>query len=339
MSERLIEDIQRLKKEHDALILAHYYQDGPIQDLADACGDSLFLAQQGQNSRAPVVLLAGVVFMGESVKILSPEKTVLVPDLAAGCSLVHDSPADQFLKWRLKHPNALAVTYVNSSAEVKALSDVICTSSNAEKVIGSIPKDRQILFGPDQNLGRFLSKKLNRPMELWPGQCEVHVLFSVRRLFDMKQEHSDALVLAHPECEEPLLALADVVGSTSKLLQEAERQSHYRKFIVATEPGILHQMRRLRPDAEFIAAPVSPSCECNNCPYMKLNSLEKIHQALKNLSPRVELAPHLLQAAKAPLERMMDITAGRLPKWPEIFTPALDFPLSSLPPQIETKTF
>ena len=329
MTEKLVEEIQHLKKKHKALILAHYYQDGPIQDLADACGDSLFLAQQGQASQAPVVLLAGVVFMGESVKILSPEKTVLVPDLAAGCSLVQYSPADKFLAWRLQHPEALAVTYVNSSAEVKALSDVICTSSNAEKVIASLPKNRPILFGPDQNLGRYLSKKTGRAMELWPGQCEVHVLFSVRRLFDLKLAHPDALVLAHPECEEPLLALADVVGSTSKLLSEAERQSHYRKFIVATEAGILHQMRRVRPDAEFIAAPASPSCECNNCPYMKLNSIEKIHQALESMSPQVDLPADLIAAARSPLERMMAISDGQGVVWPERFAPSFDLALTA----------
>ena len=274
--------IETLKKKHNALILAHFYEDGDIQDIADHIGDSLFLAQQGQQSEAPVVLLAGVVFMAESVKILSPNKTVLAPDMNAGCSLVQHSPYEKYLEWRKQHPNGIAVTYINSSAEVKSISDVICTSSNAEKIIASIPEDRPILFGPDKNLGRYLAKKFGREMVLWQGACEVHVLFSARKLYELKLEHPDAPVIAHPECDEAVLQYADVIGSTSRLLQEV-KDNPAKTFIVATEHGILHQMQKARPDATLIQAPAEGSCACNNCPYMKLNTLEKIEKALESL--------------------------------------------------------
>ncbi|RYZ66030.1 MAG: quinolinate synthase NadA, partial [Proteobacteria bacterium] len=216
-------DIERLKKEKDAVILAHYYEDGDIQDVADHVGDSFFLAKQGQLVPQKVILLAGVVFMAESVKILNPTKTVLVPDLEASCSLVKGAPYDKYLAWRQANPDGIAVTYINSSAEVKAISDVIITSSNAEQIISAIPADRKILFGPDQHLGRWLSKRLNRPFELWPGACEVHVLFNARRLYELTLEHPDAVVIAHPECEESVLAYAQVIGSTSRLLEEVQK--------------------------------------------------------------------------------------------------------------------
>lgn len=315
----LVEEIKSLKEKRNALILAHFYEEGAIQDIADEIGDSLFLAQRGQSADNPVVLLAGVVFMGESVKILSPDKTVLVPDLDAGCSLVDHSPYDEYLKWRLKHPEGICVTYVNSSAAVKSITDVVCTSSNAEKIINAIPKDRPILFGPDKNLGHYLSKKLNREMILWPGACEVHVLFSSRKLFELKTENPDAVVIAHPECMEAVLQYADVIGSTSRLLEEV-RTNPAKKFIVATEDGIFHQMKKVRPDAELIQAPAEGSCACNQCPYMKLNSLEKIRDALANLKPEVSVAPEIIERARLPLQRMLDITAGKSVVWPERFT-------------------
>lgn len=310
--------IIKLKKERNALILAHYYEDGQIQDLADHVGDSLALAQLGEQTTKPIILLAGVVFMGESAKILSPEKIVLVPDINAGCSLVDHSPYLQYLEWRRQYPEAICVSYVNSSAEVKSISDVCVTSSNAEKIIQAIPEDRKILFGPDRNLGRYLSKKLNRDMQLWPGACEVHILFSARKLFELKTEHPDALVLAHPECDENVLAYADVIGSTSRLLAEVSN-THYRKFIVATEPGILHQMQKARPDAFLLEAPAQGSCACNQCPYMKLNTLEKMEINLEKLTPEITLPPVLIEKARHSLQRMMAITRGETVSWPKIF--------------------
>ncbi len=313
------EKILKLKQKHNALILAHFYEDGEIQDIADHIGDSLFLAQMGQASQHPVVLLAGVVFMAESVKILSPEKIVLAPDLDAGCSLVTHSPFEKYLSWRKENPDAICVTYVNSSAEVKGISDVICTSSNAEKIIRSIPENRPILFGPDKNLGRYLSKKLNRPLKMWPGACEVHVLFSARKLFELKKEHPDARVLAHPECMEEVLEYADVIGSTSRILEEVVQNTAVKEFIVATEPGIFHQMKKARPDALILQAPAEGSCACNECPYMKLNTLEKIAKSLETLEPQIRLSNKTIALAKGSLERMMTITKGHKTEWPTQF--------------------
>jgi len=318
LSSDLVQEINDLKKRRQALILAHYYEEPSIQDIADEIGDSLFLALRGQSAPNPVILLAGVVFMGETVKIMSPDKTVLVPDLAAGCSLVDHSPYDKYLAWRQSHPNALCVSYVNSSAQVKAISDVVCTSSNAEKIISAIPQDRQILFGPDRHLGSYLSKKLNRPLQLWPGACEVHVLFSSRKLFELKKMHPSAIVLAHPECVEAVLDYADVIGSTSRLLQEVSTNPAT-SFIVATEDGILHQMRKARPDAEFIQAPSEGTCACNQCPYMKMNSLEKIRNALRDMGPSVQIDPNWIEAARVPLNRMSAVMNGQRVLWPEKF--------------------
>ncbi len=319
MAYDIVSEIIELKKQKGVSILAHYYQEGEVQDIADHIGDSFFLAKMGQQVPETNILLAGVVFMGESVKLLNPEKTVLVPDLAAGCSLVKASPFNDYLKWRQRFPTGIGVTYINSSAEVKAISDVIVTSSNAEKIIDQIPKDRPILFGPDRNLGRYLSKKLNRPFELWQGVCEVHVLFSARRLHELKLEHPDALVIAHPECEESILNQSDIVGSTSHLLSSVERNSS-KKFIVATETGILHQMKKSRPDAVFIQAPsMDTTCACNDCPYMKLNSLEKIKKTLLTFDPEIKLPDHLKGPARISLDRMMDITSGKKANWPEVF--------------------
>lgn len=315
--DELKERILKAKKKHNALILAHYYQDGEIQDIADHLGDSLYLAQMGEAAKNPVILVAGVVFMAESAKILSPEKTVLCPDLKAGCSLVDQSPYPQYLKWRQDNPAGIAVTYVNSSAEVKSITDVCCTSSNAEKVIEAIPKDRPILFGPDRNLGRYLAKKLNREMIMWPGACEVHVLFASKKLFELKTQHPDALVLAHPECDENVLQYADIIGSTSKILEAVVKGSH-KKYIVATESGILYQMKKARPDVELIQAPAH-GCLCNDCPYMKMNSLEKIALTLEKLEPKIELSASLIEKAQVPLKRMMAISRGEPVQWPNRF--------------------
>jgi quinolinate synthase len=319
MSKTYIEQIYRLKKETDTTILAHYYEDGEIQDLADVVGDSLYLAQKGENLTSKNILLAGVVFMAESVKLLNPKARVLVPDLAAGCSLVNSSPYQDYLAWRLAHPDAICVSYINSSVAVKAISDVICTSSNAKKVIEAIPQDRRILFGPDKNLGRYLMRVTGRKMILWNGACEVHELFSAKRLVQLIHAHPDALVIAHPECDETVLAYATVVGSTSKLL-ETVKTHPAKKFIVATETGIFHQMKKVRPEAELIQAPTeNESCQCNNCPYMKMNTLEKIIKAMQSLSPEVQVPEAIRPLAKLALKRMLQITKGEPVEWPEIF--------------------
>jgi quinolinate synthase len=317
---KLWNDINALKKEKDIAILAHYYEEGAIQDIADYVGDSFYLAKIGQQIPQKNILLAGVVFMAESVKILNPEKTVLVPDLNAGCSLVESSPFPDYLAWRNEHPEALAVTYINSSAEVKSISDVIITSSNAAQILESIPRDRQILFGPDQHLGKWLSKKLNREMLFWRGSCEVHVLFNAERLASLIKLHPDAVVIAHPECDDAVLKYASVIGSTSKLLDEV-KNNPARKFIVATETGIFHQMRKLRPDVELIQAPVvDENCMCNDCPYMKMNSLEKIKLALQTFKPAIALEENLRLKARVSLDRMMKITSGEKVDWPERFS-------------------
>lgn len=315
----LKKEIAELKAKHGALILAHFYEDGAIQDIADHVGDSLALAQWGEKAKNPVVLMAGVVFMAESVKLLSPDKKVLVPDLGAGCSLVDHSPYAKYLAWRLAKPEALCLTYVNSSAEVKAITDVCVTSSNVEKIVAAIPKDREILFGPDRNLGRYVAKKLGREMTIWPGACEVHVLFSQRRLQELRLKHPDALVIAHPECDDGILAQAQVIGSTSRLLDEVKSNKSVSQFIVATENGILHQMQKARPDATLIQAPAEGSCACNECPFMKMNTLEKIRNALRDLSPEVSVPPHIQKHARVSLDRMMALTEGRSVTWPERF--------------------
>lgn len=315
----IVSEIEQLKKEKNAVILAHYYEDGDIQDVADYVGDSFYLAKTGQTVNAEVILLAGVVFMAESVKILNPTKTVLVPDMGAGCSLVKGAPFNRYKAWRDQNPDGIAVTYINSSAEVKAISDVIVTSSNADQILKAIPEDRKILFGPDQHLGKFLAKKYNRKMEMWPGACEVHVLFNAKKLHELTMQHPDAVVIAHPECDEAVLQYAEVVGSTSRLLEEVAKNPK-KKFIVATELGIFHQMKKARPDAELIQAPVADgTCNCNNCPYMKMNNMEKIKRALETLSPKVELPENLRTKAQVSLDRMMAITSGKPVTWPEKF--------------------
>lgn len=312
-----IKRILALKEEKNALILAHYYEDGPIQDIADHVGDSYFLAKKGQESKADIILLAGVVFMAESVKLLNPTKKVLVPDLEASCSLVKGSPYQDYLNWRLEHKRALAITYINSSVEVKSLSDAICTSSNAEKIIQSIPQNRPILFGPDANLGRYLMQKTGREMILWPGSCEVHVLFHAKKLEALISQHPDAVVISHPECDEAILKQSHVVGSTSRLLEEV-KNNPAKKFIIGTEAGIFHQMKKVRPDAQLLGVPHvgGPSCSCNECPYMKLNTLDKVERALMSEAPEITIGASMEERARLPLERMMAITAGQVPDWP-----------------------
>lgn len=319
MSADLVLQIQKLKKEKDVALLAHYYEDGAIQDVADYVGDSFYLAKMGQQVPNKNILLAGVVFMAESVKIMNPEKTVLVPDLNASCSLVEGAPYDKYLAWRRQYPDAICVTYINSSAEVKSISDAIITSSNAAQIVSAIPANRRILFGPDQHLGKWLSKKLNREFIIWPGACQVHILFNAGRLAELIKQHPDAVVIAHPECDDEILKYASVIGSTSRLLEEV-KSNPAKKFIVATETGIFHQMKKLRPEVELIQAPVvDENCMCNDCPFMKMNTLEKIKRALETFKPEVKLDESLRLKASVSLDRMMKITSNQPVTWPEKF--------------------
>ncbi len=303
----LEDEILRLKKEKNAILLAHYYQESEIQDLADFIGDSLQLSQEAKKTDAAVIAFAGVYFMAETAKILNPERIVVVPDTKAGCSLADGCPVDKFRAWRAKHPGAVAITYINCSAEVKAESDYICTSSNAKKIVESIPKDKQILFAPDRNLGRYLVKQTGRDMVLWPGSCIVHETFSQRKLVALKERHPAAKLISHPECEEPLLAMSDFIGSTSALLKYVEKDPST-TFIVATEAGILHQMERAAPGKTLIAAPPEGNCACNECPFMRLNTMEKLHRCLQDLSPRVEMDEQLRLRAKLPIDRMLALS-------------------------------
>ncbi|HEX7477958.1 MAG TPA: quinolinate synthase NadA [Polyangiales bacterium] len=300
-------EIVRLKKERNAVLLAHYYQDGELQDLADVIGDSLQLAQAAKRTNADVIVFCGVHFMAETAKILNPTKTVVLPDLDAGCSLADGCPIDRFRAWQARYPGAVTISYINCSAEVKAASDLICTSSNAEKIVRSVPADKQILFAPDRNLGRYLIQKTGRDMLLWQGVCVVHETFSEKKLVALRERHPNATVLAHPECEPGLLAMADFIGSTSALLRHAI-ESPKQEFIVATESGILHQMQKQAPHKTFIAAPPTSNCACNECPYMRLNTLEKLYVCLRDLSPRLEMPEALRRAAELPIERMLALS-------------------------------
>jgi len=296
--------ITRLKRERNAVILAHFYQESEIQDVADFIGDSLQLAQAAAKTQADVICFAGVHFMAETAKILNPQRTVVLPDLEAGCSLASGCPADRFAAWIAKHPGAVVVSYINCTAEVKALSDYIVTSSNAEAIVRSIPLDKTILFAPDKNLGRYIERKVGRKMLLWQGSCVVHETFSVRKLIGLKERHPEAIIVAHPECEEAVLAMADFIGSTTALLKYSVA-SAAREIIVATEPGILHPMQKQAPDKLFIPAPPEANCACNECPFMRKNTLEKVYLSLRDLSPQVELAPDLIARARKPIDRML----------------------------------
>ncbi|MEO7036304.1 MAG: quinolinate synthase NadA [Polyangiaceae bacterium] len=303
----LDEEIRRLKRERNAVILAHYYQDSEIQDLSDVIGDSLQLAQAAQKTTADVILFAGVHFMAETAKILNPERIVLVPDMKAGCSLADGCPVDRFKAWKARHPGSVVVSYINCSAAVKAESDYIVTSSNAVKIVNAIPKDQKILFAPDKNLGRWVHKQTGRDLVLWQGSCIVHETFSLRKLEDIRVAHPEAKVIAHPECEEPLLDRADFIGSTAALLKYVENDNA-REFIVVTESGILHQMQKRAPNKLLIPAPPLANCACNECPFMRLNTPEKVYLALRDLEPRLEMDEELRARAQVPIDRMLALS-------------------------------
>lgn len=303
----LFVEIQKLKSEKNAIILAHYYQTPNIQDIADFIGDSLGLARKAQQSNASIILFAGVHFMAETAKILNPSTKVLIPDLRAGCSLSDSCPPNQFKAFKEQYPDHLVISYINCSAEIKALSDVICTSSNAAAIVNSFPIDQPLIFAPDKNLGAYINSITGRNMKLWNGACMVHEIFSQQKLVNLKLAHPKAKVIAHPECEVPILSLADFIGSTTELLKFTDK-SEFNEFIVVTETGILHQMMKNNPNKIFIPAPPSNACACNDCPHMKLNTLEKVYLALKYEQPEIILPNNLMEAALHPMNRMLDIS-------------------------------
>jgi quinolinate synthase len=303
----LFEEIDRLKKEKNAVILAHYYQEADIQDIADFIGDSLGLAQEAARTKAGIIVFAGVHFMAETAKILNPDKKVLLPDLKAGCSLADSAPTAEFRAFRESHPDHLVISYINCTAEIKALSDIICTSSNAEKIIESLPKEQKIIFAPDKNLGAYLRKKTGRDMLLWNGACIVHEIFSVQKISALKIRYPQAKFIAHPECEEPVLRMADFIGSTTALLKYTQTQEA-REFIVGTESGILHQMKISSPEKIFIPAPPDNNCACNDCPYMKMNTLEKLYLCMEYETPEILMSPQLLKKGRLPIDRMLEIS-------------------------------
>lgn len=307
--EELIQNIAALKKEKNAIILAHYYQESDIQDIADFVGDSLALAQWAAKTTADIIVLCGVHFMGETAKILSPGKRVFIPDMKAGCSLAESCPADEFGAFVNAHPDHTVISYVNTTAAVKAVTDIVVTSTNAKQIVDSLPENEKIIFGPDKNLGDYINKLTGRDMLLWDGVCHVHEQFSLERILELKKEHPSALLLAHPECPGYLLQIADHVGSTSSILKFAT-QSEHRQFIVATEAGILHQMQLENPDKEFIPAPPEDStCACNECFYMKMNTLEKLYLCLKNERPEIVVDEEIRVKAVKPIERMLELSA------------------------------
>lgn len=304
----LISEINRLKKEKNAVIMAHYYQMGDIQDIADVIGDSLALAQQAAKTDADIIVLCGVHFMGETAKILSPQKKVLVPDLEAGCSLADSCPADAFEAFTKAHPDHTVISYVNTTAAVKALTDVVVTSTNAKKIVDQFPKDAKLIFGPDRNLGNYINSVTGREMLLWDGACHVHEQFSVEKLVKLKAEHPESEVLAHPECKRPLLLMADFIGSTQALLNYTIN-SDKKSFLVATESGIIHEMQKKNPDKEFIPVPPNDStCACNECNFMRLNTLEKLYNCLLNESPEILVDEEVRVKAVKPILRMLEMS-------------------------------
>jgi len=304
-----VKEIIKLKKEKNAVILAHYYQIGEIQDIADFVGDSLALSQQAAKTDADMIVFAGVHFMAETAKILNPGKKVVLPDLEAGCSLADSCPANDFSKFKEDHPNHVVISYINCSGDIKALSDIICTSSNAKKMVDSVPSDQSIIFAPDKNLGRYLVEETGREMVLWNGSCIVHESFSIDKLLELKKQYPDAHIIAHPESEEHILKIAEYVGSTSGLLNFV-KASNDKTFIVATESGILHQMQKENPQKQLIAAPMNEdsTCACNECPYMKMNTLEKLYLCMLNESPAIEIGEDLRLKALKPIERMLELS-------------------------------
>lgn len=300
--------IKKLKKEKNAVLLAHYYQEGDIQDVADFIGDSLGLAQEAAKTKADIIVFAGVHFMAETAKILNPNKKVLLPDLRAGCSLADSCPPDKFAAFKAQHPDHIVITYINCTAEIKALSDIICTSSNAEKIVRSLPEDQKIIFAPDKNLGRYIIKQTGRDMVLWDGSCMVHEIFSLEKITRLKAKHPDAKFIAHPECEEAVLQLADFIGSTTALLNFTKKDPS-KTYIVGTETGILHQMEKESPEKTFIPAPPTNNCACNDCPHMKLNTLEKLYICLRDESPEITMSPELIERSAKPIRRMLELSA------------------------------
>lgn len=303
----LEEEIIELKKKLNAVILAHYYQESEIQDLADHIGDSLELSRRAAETKADVIVFAGVHFMAETAKILNPSKKVLLPDLNAGCSLAEGCPAPLFKEFREAHPDHLVISYINCSAAVKALSDIICTSSNAVKIVEQLPKEQKIIFAPDKNLGRYIIKKTGRDMLLWEGSCIVHETFSDKKIIELKTENPAALLIAHPECEEPVLNRADFIGSTSALLKFT-KENPANEFIVATEEGIIYQMQKASPSKKFIPAPPEANCSCNECPYMKLNTMEKLYLCMKEGKPEIILDEEIRQKALKPIQKMLEMS-------------------------------
>jgi len=297
-----------LKKTKNAIILAHYYQNADIQDIADYIGDSLGLAQQAEKTQADIILFAGVHFMAETAKILNPKTKVLIPDLKAGCSLADSCPPNEFAAFKALHPDHVVLTYINCTADIKALSDVIVTSTNAVQIVESFPKDQKIIFAPDKNLGAYINKVTGRNMVLWNGSCMVHEIFSLEKLIKIKAQHPKALILAHPECEAPILEYADFIGSTTAILNYSKK-SEAQEFIVLTETGIIHQMEKASPTKTFIPAPPNNSCVCNDCPHMKLNTLEKIYVALKYEQPELLMSDELIEKAKKPIVKMLELSA------------------------------
>lgn len=306
-NEELIESIKRLKREKNAIILAHYYQVPEIQDLADFIGDSLALSQFATKVEQDIIVFCGVHFMAETAKILNPSKKVLLPDLLAGCSLADSAPEADFAEFKSQHPNHKIITYINSTAAVKALSDVICTSGNALQIVESFPKDQPLIFAPDKNLGGYINRVTERDMILWQGSCVVHDQLNTQLIIEQKQKHPDALVIAHPECNAPVLQLADYIGSTNGMIAFAKKSSATR-FIVASETGIVHQMQKDALDKEFFVVPADESCSCNDCPFMKMNTLEKLYSTLLNETPEIVLEDELIQKAYQPIRRMLDIS-------------------------------
>jgi quinolinate synthase len=326
----LLAEIARLKKERNAVILAHYYQKPEIQDLADFVGDSLDLSRKAAATDADVIAFCGVRFMAETAKILSPDKTVILPDMDAGCSLEDSCPPDQFAAFRAAHPDHIALTYINCSAAVKALSDIIVTSSSADIILSQIPKEQKIIFGPDRHLGGYLARKTGRDMLLWPGVCIVHQAFSETELLKLKAEHPGAPVAAHPECPPHIVDHADHVGSTRSILDFATHSAS-QTILVATEPHIIHQMEKAAPDKTFIGVPGGDgNCNCNMCPYMALNTLEKLYVALRDLEPRIELSPEIMDKARVPLERMLEM-AGRTVGQGDVGKPIIGLGSAPLP--------
>ncbi|MDZ8051742.1 MAG: quinolinate synthase NadA [Aulosira sp. ZfuVER01] len=299
--------IESLKKELNAVILAHYYQEPDIQDIADFIGDSLQLAKAAANTNADAIVFAGVHFMAETAKILNPDKLVLLPDLNAGCSLADSCPAEAFAAFKAAHPDHLVVSYINCSADIKAMSDIICTSSNAVKIVQQIPKDQPIIFAPDRNLGRYVMEQTGRDLVLWDGSCIVHETFSEKKIVLLKIAHPEAEAIAHPECETSILRHANYIGSTAALLTYCQNSSA-QEFIVATEPGIIHQMQKLAPHKRFIPAPPINNCNCNECPFMRLNTLEKVYWAMKNRTPEITMSEEIRLAALRPMQRMLEMS-------------------------------